>query len=1100
MRRIALVFLLFLSLYALRKNLHWEIKGLEIALSPLTLRVAEVYISYDDFLLHLKDLSLWYEGGVGLYISDGALVVAGGEERNGAAPEIPAFLRDAEIKIENFHVVFLGEEELSVVIEDLSLKDRVLGFSANLSVRNVQTCVRLQRARLLEKGVAVLDMSVSSEFFEFSAVGDVSGERASFSLKGFVRELEREGFRINPVEVEGEGVLSYGGLRARFRGWTDSVDIEGRTRFEGVEITGDIGFQFGESLIVRGDISDGSVYAIYELELLPERRITLRIDKLPVDAELLGVDVAVVGWVSGEVRGDLRKKEIELLLRSHALAVEGVSVGDGFLWLSYGMRSRQGKVEVLVPGLLVASGSIGEGSFGGRFRLEDLFIARKGASFFLSYEGEALFGKKPYLKGRGKVSDLHYGNLPVGDVSFELELLDRDLEAVYRGEGFLGWVRGTIGEELLVFGEMRGMRREMGGVSVEVSRGEAELVLRGERFELSLSVEEMSLGRGETSASLHGWVQMEGGDALVGEYYLEVVGLTEEKLILGGRIEGSELVGTYGAGETLEGDFTLSLKERRLRTNGRFGREGMELLYLFEGTPSRGELTARLSVNGAPLTDGRFSYRGREIFARVNPFEYSAGAVRVRFRGLEAKGSLGKALIGMNGLEVYIMDSLLGKLSQVEGYLSVAEKEVRWKGELSGAVEGEVILGYRESPYINSRGTVDLRRLSFLIATPTGGRAEGKLFYELAYDGERLDLSVKNDGKVLAYIRHLNLPMEAWVDLRAVGRTLGAFITLWNGDRGISANVGSLNLRDYYAYIILKSLPVIYRTEGLTLSLNLSSEGWVDVRKLKEVKLRADALLSGDVIIGKVGLGKGQEKRKGPALELDLRFESERPVRVVLPEGYVYVNVSGWVLGRAEDPDYGIRVEFLSGELKYFGRRFFVRGGVLTLLKEKEREKRRIDLSFVSPSEELNIFINLRGELEDPKLVVWSEPPRSTGELLTKLIVGGTAEGVLPVAEAVLGEFLGVGGIRRALTGLLGVEITFSTVTGTQGEIGFNVNVRKKIAQAFSVEYQQSTLKDPWETFYGVSFPLSGGAFIYGRVFSDNTSEVKLRFLRKFDF
>jgi translocation and assembly module TamB len=235
-------------------------------------------------------------------------------------------------------------------------------------------------------------------------------------------------------------------------------------------------------------------------------------------------------------------------------------------------------------------------------------------------------------------------------------------------------------------------------------------------------------------------------------------------------------------------------------------------------------------------------------------------------------------------------------------------------------------------------------------------------------------------------------------------------------------------------------------------------------------------------------------------VELDVSFESPEPIRVNLPEGYLYVKVRGWVGGKMSDPEYAVSVEFLSGELTYFGRRFFVRGGSASFLREKEVEDKRIDISLVNPSEDLSIFINLRGNLEDPQLIVWSEPPRSTQEILTKLVIGSTAEGIIPVTKALFKQLGYIGDVRSGLASLLGVEITLSTQTGTQGEIGINLNIRNRIAKAFSIEYQQSTLRDPRATYYGGSVNLSKGFRFYGRVFSDKSSEIKLRFTRKFDF
>jgi len=181
----------------------------------------------------------------------------------------------------------------------------------------------------------------------------------------------------------------------------------------------------------------------------------------------------------------------------------------------------------------------------------------------------------------------------------------------------------------------------------------------------------------------------------------------------------------------------------------------------------------------------------------------------------------------------------------------------------------------------------------------------------------------------------------------------------------------------------------------------------------------------------------------------------------------VYTKVRGWIAGDTVDPKYSAKIELLSGELKYFGRTFFVKGGVINLVKEAEGKSTRIDITLVNPSGDINIFLNVMGDME-----------------------------VIPVARALFKQLGYIGDVKSGLASLLGVEISFSTQMGSQGEVGFGINVRKKIARAFSIEYQQSTLKDPRATYYG----LPRGLSFYGRIFSDRTSELKLRFIRKFDF
>jgi len=451
---------------------------------------------------------------------------------------------------------------------------------------------------------------------------------------------------------------------------------------------------------------------------------------------------------------------------------------------------------------------------------------------------------------------------------------------------------------------------------------------------------------------------------------------------------------------------------------------------------------------------------------------------------------------------VHLLGRRVVTLKQEEGWIDLKEKSARVDLRLEGAVRGKLSVGFtpRRGPFLLSEGTVDLADLSFFTATPLGGKAEGSLRYALSYEGNLLKASLKSQERVVTFSRYLSLPMDLHLELKLLNRTLAAFLTLWREESGLSANLGSADLRSYYLYLISKELPLLYRSEDLLLLLKVSSEGWLEVRELSEASLKLDMLLSGDVEVFRTPGGGGGKGTAPPEVALDVRFDSLKPLRVRLPEGYVYVKVRGWVGGSSRNPDYSLVVDLLSGELSYFGRRFLVRRGTLRLLREGASEERFIDLSLVNPGRDLSIFISLRGDLRDPRLVVWSEPPTSTREILTKLVIGSTAEGIIPVAQTLFKQLGYIGAVRSGIAGLLGVEITFSTQTSPRGDVGLNLNVRKKISRALSIEYQQSTLRDPRATYYGGSLTLPAGTSFYGRIFSDNTSEVKFRFIRKFDF
>ncbi len=136
-----------------------------------------------------------------------------------------------------------------------------------------------------------------------------------------------------------------------------------------------------------------------------------------------------------------------------------------------------------------------------------------------------------------------------------------------------------------------------------------------------------------------------------------------------------------------------------------------------------------------------------------------------------------------------------------------------------------------------------------------------------------------------------------------------------------------------------------------------------------------------------------------------------------------------------------------------------------------------------------------------PKIYLRSDPPMDRREILTKLVLGGITEGVIPVASSLITEFTHFTELRRNISGLLGLDIRFITHTGSQGDMGLNVLVSKKLSNMLRLEYQQSTLKDPWATFYGASVSIEPlGVSLGTRVYSDNTRGFRLRIRRKFNF
>ncbi len=1130
MRYVALILLVLLSIYfllfkpyTLKKGITYRVEGFSLQLFPLKFHIDKFLVSLpygrNHYFLHLQDLSFILRETPKLHLKEGILAIRVVErakrKKSRELPEfiIPEIIKVSEIRIGRFAFIYESKRIMSVLLEGLSLKNRRIRVKAYIHLNGRDIEADLRKAYLGRSRVNVEDLEIRSDMF-------------NLTFKGFLEERERMGIfriegryfglhtpyvRIAPIKLRGRGRLSYEKLNAELDAYTEEVEIKGKKTFKNLTSHLKLDFGFKNGLRVEGDLRNEDIYGTYRLELGLKRFLSVRIERFPVDSELLSISPLMIAWVRGDFSYNFIDRNLELNLSTDGLILENLSFGRAYLRLAYSLKRSEGDVELLVsnPGTISLHGKVEGKKFLSKLRVEDLFLIRDRVSLFLSYNGELAYDEKLSLRGKGRFRDLFYSDFFVGDGIYSVKLFGNDIDLRYSGTGFRGFLRGDIKEGFVSLNDLRNFTRVVGDTEIRVEEGDVQLSVDKGRFALAVSVKRGGVKKGNLKIDLRGDLNLKKREGLSGE-----VKLIGDRILIGrksfkgayleGKIKGWSVDGSYRVADILKGTFSFEIEERRLLTKGFARLNPFEVVYGFSGTPERGKLKgkARIKVGGKEIViTARAGYKGKKLWAEVDPFKYEYGTVLLEFGGVNLKGNTLEADLETRPLKVSILGKPVVTIIPV-GKLSVEKRNASIVGNFQGAIRGnlEILYSQEQGFSVKSSGDIKLEELSFFTATPLGGRALGDLNYRFSLDERKLKLELRNSDKVVLYSKYLSLPMNLWVELKAIERQLSAFITVWKDSSGMSVNVGSLNLKDYYVYLLSRDLPVLYRGEGILAMLRVSSEGWIDVKSAKEVNLRLDALLSGEVEIKKVEKRREKERKRKVPLKLDVRFESGKPVKVRLPEGFVYVNVMGWVGGEAQDPQYSLRVEFLSGELTYFGRTFFIKKGSLRVIREKEIEERIIDISLVNPSEDGYIFINLRGYLENPDLIVWSEPPRSTQEILTKLIIGSTAEGIIPVAQTLFRQFGYIGEVRKGLASLLGVEINFSTQIGAQGEIGLNVNVKKKIARALSVEYQQSTLRDPRATYYGGSVLLPGGLSFYGRVFSNRTSELKLRFIRKFDF
>ena len=1128
-------YFLFVKPFLSSKGIDFGLKGIHVDTEEVSAGVGEIFLyipltGKSKLFLRLENLHLRMKDLPEIHLGKGALNLhlegrskeVKSEGGSGSPPSlvIPPQIRFVSLRVDEFIFTLSGVNDLSVRVSDLVLNRGDLGFKGRVYLPDSEIDFYADGILFKENSIDVGSISVSSDLFFLRVEGSVEGQEpsAEFKLSGGLNRIDAGQVIVEPVKVVGSGRASYEGIYLDLDGEISAIRLVGRKDFEGVKFTARLSLSPGGASSVEGEVFNDVISASYRY-LINQNVLEAKVSSLPVDSELAGVDVFLSAWVNGDMRVDLNNGSLDLYATTNGLTVENFTFQKGELALDFNYKKGDGHVEALleVPGALRLSGKIDGKDFRSFVQGDGLLVGTMGAYLYVSLMGSVNYLGKPQVDLTGVLEDIYYGDIYVGSVPFSLELDDSKLDLSYEGTGFLGSVKGDLKKDIVFRHEFHGFERSLKGIELKIGEGVIESFWGNSVKVAAVGFTGLELRKGDVRLRLSGEGSVDIND-LTGGFHLRVREARSGHRDLGDgfaevNVQKGMVKGSYGFDGivSLEGDLSGDLRKLGFSTSGFLSSDIFKVEFGFAGTPHEGKLNLKGSVylsEEDPMEIAmEGSYHGKEIDLRIEPTEFSVRALGGRFEGARVSGIVDEEItLELRPIHLFLINKEIFETEPTQGIYKNGEFTMTLKS--GGAVVGKTHLKTGDVVSLTSEGYIDLDRLSFFISSPLNGRAEGKLRYKLSLKGDDLEIKLITDDDVVVYSRYMSLPMSFWVEGRLVRDTISAFLALERGGKGISVNLGSQGFKDAYLYILAKELPLSYRAGGITADLKLSSEGWVNVRDGKKVDVRLNSIFSGEVVVSKLGGGGGESESAGTessgdsgvSVELDVGFQTDKPVRVTLPEGYVYVNIKGWVGGNARDPDYSLVVEFLSGELTYFSRKFFVRGGRVVLLKEEGVEDRLINLSLVNPSPDLSIYIDLKGELEDPDIVVWSEPPRSAQELLTKLIIGSSAEGILPVAQTIFKRFGYMGDIKSGLASLLGVEISLSTETGSQGDIGFNLNVKKKIARAFAVEYQQSTLRDPRATYYGGSLFLPGGASFYGRVFADNTSEVKIRFIRKFDF
>jgi translocation and assembly module TamB len=954
----------------------------------------------------------------------------------------------------------------------------------------------------------VLSSKVTGENYFFELKGRWKGKEGSFEAVGYVDRITTGNLSIEPIRVEAKGWLDYKNIQVDMQLQTEDLVIKEK-HFGRVTGRGEYRYRWRKENLFFTSLEGKNLSGRLEYDL---NRRTLKLDfsELAFDEKLLGVKQGLRGSFAGRMFTDFNKKTLSLEGNVKDLIFQDIQVNTANLSLGLDYKEKPKGEVSFASDVLELKGRFYGKDFWGQLKVSGLPYQRGNVKTRVFYEGYISYvAGTPESSGKGYLSDLYIYDRFIGRSDFNLNLKGQDFLVSGEGKGFKLNASGNIKDEsikgVLTFTGFNFQERgiELSNLVGQVSFGAIGKKVQAEgRLEGKLSQEKVqSLANVEFNIKL-----LEGKPEGEFNSILKNVKLGDLEFkngLLVGSVKDQKLILTYSLEEKLKGSGIFSLSDYTFNTEGRWEGEVKEsflmLSYKLQScskTACKGELvgSARFKDITIPI-NARFDYKGETLRANVKGFELQRGPIKVRVGGLR----LEEGKIFFSGGSVSLNSEELLKLSQAEGFYDLKKEGFEIPNiKIYRYAEGNAKISYSktEGLSINSEGHINLEKTSALFRSRVQTSLVGNLYYYLNIDKKGVNLVLLSKEPIELRSRYIGLPMRGEAYFYGDGKIFKGSMNFLGNGSSLTAEAEGTD-KELQVKFNANKVPVVYRDENLRGSLFLRGAGAI-ITDYKKAKISSDLSIAGTLEVRSFPKEK-QAKREETPITLDLKVSSYEPLRVYLPEGYIYSSLEGYAKGKLDDLEYKFRFSLSGGELKYFNKKFYVKSGFFEL----DKKSKNIDLTIASPLPDYVILINLKGDPEYPKVLLSSEPPKETRKIITDLVFGGgEAQGIISLGDVLSSQIPQIGGLTKGLEKTLGTElnISVSPQLSSSGEVGVSAKVSKDITDRFSLEYQHSTLKDPKESYVGGNARITGGTSVGGRINSDKSKEVRLRVRGKFNF
>ncbi len=977
--------------------------------------------------------------------------------------------------------------------------------------------VLLKKAQINRGGVDIDRAVVVSSMYRFEGSGRWERKGGLFYAEGYISSIKNKYVYIPDIHVTGSGVINFSDIHIEAEGKVDFFHLRRKRIYRNARAKVHVHVKFRSYTKIEGNINVEDMEGRVEYLIAKDKRmLAMELKNLYIDNKIIGIDFPF------RTRGDL---ELTLNEKSKNLDLTFLSKRVGFLKrlftsgsLKLNLRYSEGiegiiKAEVGDITRLSFYGTFNESSIGGDVEIGNLFINTPYLKGNLNFKGYAQAKKESfYVKGSGILLNPYIYGFSSDRVSFRTLLTDKERTVYIMDKGINGSIR-IVNDLISGKIELRGKKIHFDRFTIVpdllvVDVNSDELLIEGKGIKASDEIVKAILSY---RMKIKDFESPKGDFTAVVER-AEVRGMKTGSWKVKGNIKDGNVKANI-KGDFINGKVVYGIEEGKFKgefsVNSRMNDLSFNLATRVGGSINDFSIKAKGSLSYKHINlpvKVKFLYRDGTIEGIIEETYYEDNYLTVRVGEIRIKGTKEYITVHGGGGEINILGDRFVKIGSGNVRIDLRTGNIKAKKiNLEGIVNGEILINSEEKFSLISRGYIDLGRISDNINSLIRSRMLGKVHYSFYYDNKGILFHLYNEEPIILLSKYIAVPLKIALNFYLSDETHegymlftenGAWATIHGVKKGKTTSVK----------FEVNKLPIRYITQDVEYLGLFEGDGKI-IHDGGNMKLLLDGYISGTARIEKLERkGDGVSTTPKPdwmkRVDLDIHLRTADALRIKMPEGYVYIDVEALIDNNLYDPSYYVSINTASGELRYFGRKFLINRGFVRLERERGKEDIYIDVSIFNPNPDYNIIIDMKGSLESPDIIVRSEPPRDEREILSKLILGGEAEGIIPTASTLISRFPQLSEILSSTAGVIGTDINVEVQpqTGVTGDVGLGIKISKEISKRVYIEYQSSNVQDPRATYFGGELKFFPFISIGVKSYSDRTRELNLRFRKSIDF